>query len=623
MGGVPGAAVAKADSAPSVPDSTTNVQVAGVDESDVVKTSGDLMVSAVDGTVRVIRLAGSTTRTVGTWRPREGTVNAILLDGTGPTAIVVGDAGSFQGLTPMETKRVMATTAPGNVTVLTVLDLSDPSHPRPVRKLEIDGSRSGDVRLVNGELRLAVTSGSHGLAWQQPRYGAEMSTDAEFRKAEKRSTAANRKLIDHSTIANWIPQVTVTALKADGRADGPSTHRPLLDCAQIATPDSFSGSQTLSMVSVDLRNGVPLASWRAAGVVAAGTTLYANADHAWVATSRWNRPTSPQPVGPADAQLMFAPDAGSTQIHLFDTPLDAAPKYVASAEIKGTLLNQFAMDERAGVLRVASTTEASVIGRSTATDSAVKPSEARVSVLRLDGARLTRVGVVTGLGSGERIRGVRFDGDVGYVVTYQQTDPLYTIDLSDPTHPVVRGELKMPGYSAYLHPAGPGRLLGLGQDGTDSGQITGLTLSLFDVTDLADPRRLDRQGLKGAWSDADADHHAFTLAGNLVLVPYTASTWNAPATGGPAAEQFDAGVIAIRVDADGLGKPVVLRPLAKGPVTLTKDGVSKKAPQQFEAISQATPSRVVVHSGVIYTLTPVGVAAHDATTFAHLTFAHF
>jgi hypothetical protein len=255
-----------------------------------------------------------------------------------------------------------------------------------------------------------------------------------------------------------------------------------------------------------------------------------------------------------------------------------------------------------------------------------KPSEGRVTVLKVDGDELAEVGVIKGLGVGERIRGVRFIGDVGYVVTYRQTDPLYTVDLSDPAHPKVRGELSVLGYSAYLHPAGDGRLLGLGQDGTKEGASTGLQLSLFDVSNLDAPRRLDRTRMAGAWSDVEGDHHAFTMAGDLVLIPYSA--WTSVEDKGSSevapddtyVSRFDAGVIAVRVGPDGLGQAATLRPIADGQIDFPQTG---NVPKKVSRITDAYPLRTLVHDGTIYTLTATGVAAHSGTTFDRLTFAEF
>jgi hypothetical protein len=134
---------------------------------------------------------------------------------------------------------------------------------------------------------------------------------------------------------------------------------------------------------------------------------------------------------------------------------------------------------------------------------------------------LVQIGAVEGLGKGERIYSVRFVGPVGYVVTFRQTDPLYTVDLRNPAKPVVRGELKIPGYSAYLHPVGDTRLIGIGQDATDGGQVLGTQVSLFDVADLDDPTRVAKYTLAGAYSEAEVDPHAFLYwpRTGLLVVP--------------------------------------------------------------------------------------------------------
>jgi uncharacterized secreted protein with C-terminal beta-propeller domain len=137
-------------------------------------------------------------------------------------------------------------------------------------------------------------------------------------------------------------------------------------------------------------------------------------------------------------------------------------------------------------------------------------SESAVRTLQERDGRLVQVGRVGGLGQGERIYAVRYIGDTGFVVTFRQVDPLYTLDLSDPRNPRVVGELKVPGYSAYLHPLGDGLLLGVGQNATEQGQRTGVQLSLFDVTNLAKPVRLDRHALGGSsYTAVEGDHHAF------------------------------------------------------------------------------------------------------------------
>lgn len=157
----------------------------------------------------------------------------------------------------------------------------------------------------------------------------------------------------------------------------------------------------------------------------------------------------------------------------------------ASTVLEGRLLNQFSLDEHRGYLRVA---------LSTGND----------NLVRVLDSRLEQVGVVDSLGKkGERIFGVRFAGDFGYVVTFRQTDPFYVIDLSDPENPAMAGELEMPGYSSYLHPLSDGLVLGVGM------QDRRVKLSLFDVSTPEEPVELDRVLLPEPVTEAVRNHRAF------------------------------------------------------------------------------------------------------------------
>jgi uncharacterized secreted protein with C-terminal beta-propeller domain len=158
------------------------------------------------------------------------------------------------------------------------------------------------------------------------------------------------------------------------------------------------------------------------------------------------------------------------------------------------------LSEHEDVLRVAST--------DTPIDLDARQTVSGVSTLEERDGRLVHLARVGGLGRGERIFAVRFIGEVGYVVTFQQVDPLYTLDLANPREPKVLGELKIPGWSSYLHPVGEDLVLGVGQDADDRGVRRGLQLSLFDVSNLRRPLRL-HQRVVGGSSSAEFDHHAF------------------------------------------------------------------------------------------------------------------
>jgi len=161
-----------------------------------------------------------------------------------------------------------------------------------------------------------------------------------------------------------------------------------------------------------------------------------------------------------------------------------------TGNIPGTPLNQFSLDEYNEYLRIATT-----VGINSKTEN-------DVYVLDKD---LKIVGSVKGLGKLERIYSVRFIGDRGYVVTFRQTDPFYVLDLSDPNNPQVKGELKIPGYSSYLHPIEEHLILGIGKEDWN------VKISLFDVSSASEPKEIDKYVLDEYWSDILKTHHAFLI----------------------------------------------------------------------------------------------------------------
>ncbi len=626
----------------------TNVQVAGVDEADVSKRVGDLVLTVAGNGRRpglvVLRTAAGTATVVGRLDTPDWMPSSLLVDGT--RALLIGQIAPLQPAEPQSGGPMtrMPLYRPPATRVVQV-DLADPAHPKAVSTLDLDGAQVG-VRMVDGEVRVAVNSSFHQLPFVLPQYpsspGAEpqpgqsqSQSEAQVKAAEDAATAANREVVNRSTLDDWLPTYTLR------QGDGTSTSGRLLDCADVSAPSRFAGLDTLSLVSMDLRGGgVP--SWTASGVVAAGTTLYATAEHTYLAATTWTDTVQGAGSGPAIGAVA---GGQSTQIHVFDTSGRGRPNYLASGQVPGALLNQFSMDEFGGDLRVATTANpfggpilmggGTVMlgsGSGPVVDVAPAPSAPRpavadasqVTVLRRSGDRLGQVGQVSGLGRGERIHAVRFIGSVGYVVTFRQTDPLYTIDLSTPTRPRVAGELKLLGYSAYLHPARDGLLIGIGQAADAAGRVQGLQLSLFDVHDPAKPVRLSQVKLPTAWSDAESDHHAFTFADSMVLIPFQRSEFGivAPAAsaGGPAdgavgsapaMPMQDSGVVAVRLDGQRFAAPSLLRMLGTGQV---------RADQVGEFVA---PLRTYVDGGDIWTVTTGGLGIHDARTFKRLGFTSY
>jgi len=170
----------------------------------------------------------------------------------------------------------------------------------------------------------------------------------------------------------------------------------------------------------------------------------------------------------------------------------------ATGNVPGTLLNQFSLDEYNGNLRVAVNISTQGIGGLGGWGNSNSANDVYV----LDG-NLKTTGKVLDLGQGERIYSVRFIEGQGYVVTFKQTDPFYVLDLADPKNPSQKGELKIPGFSSYLHPLAKDRILGIGQE---NGKVK---LSLFDVSNPSNPQEVDKYQLDEYWTEAANNHHAF------------------------------------------------------------------------------------------------------------------
>lgn len=170
-------------------------------------------------------------------------------------------------------------------------------------------------------------------------------------------------------------------------------------------------------------------------------------------------------------------------------------KVLATASIPGRPLNQFSLDEYKDHLRVATTVSG---GRT------FGAAESANDVYILD-SKLKQVGSIFDLGLGERVYSARFIEDKGYLVTFKQIDPFFVLDLSDPKNPQVKGELKIPGYSSYLHPISKDKILGIGKEGSK------IKVSLFDVSSADNPAEVDKYTLDEYWSDILTTHHAFLL----------------------------------------------------------------------------------------------------------------
>lgn len=439
----------------TVPDfSGTNVQEVGVDEPDILKTDGRRIFTVTDKTLRVIDVASSTV------------TGTLALEGAGHTLMLRGDRvlaisakhGEFVGQPRPVAPEIGSVPMP-DATIVTEIDVS--GAPKVMRTMEVPG-RFVDARQNGAVARLVIDSVPQPIA--------------------SPSRAGVREFLGR------------TVLKS--KLSGKTFRRNLAPCDAVTRPAQFSGLDVLAILTVDLDRG--MYSLDRDGVMAGAQVVYGSEGSLYVASHRYVRALE------TGGQ---APEGMTTEIHRFDVSDPTKTVYRASGAVPGFILNNYALSEHEGKLRVASTEEPNWAN---ATE-----SQSTVTVLDQQGNRLVRVGSVSGLGKGERIYAVRFMGEQGYVVTFRQIDPLYTLDLKDPTAPKVVGELKIPGYSAYLHPVGEGRLLGVGREGQ------AVQASLFDVSNPAAPQRLAVHPFPNSTSSVEENPHAFLFwaKANLAVLP--------------------------------------------------------------------------------------------------------
>ncbi len=558
--------------------SGTNVQEPGVDEPDLVKTDGETIFAVLGGELRAIAASGAGPAVVGTLPLDEGFGHELLLRGS--RLLVLSTGGWWLEPLPVDVAAAASDLAPGPgvpQTFLTEVDVSDPAAMRVVRTLTVDASLVA-ARLSGSTVRVVVSSQPAGFDFVYPESDGEAAAVAAERE--------NRREIRRSGLASWLPRYRVR--DAEGRL---STDRRLVRCRDVRRPRAFSDLGLVSVLTIDLDRGVDPVDTDA--IMAGAETVYASLSRLYVATQRWVDPATLPPDAP--------PPSVTTALHAFDVSAAGATDYRASGSVPGYLLGQWSLSERAGVLRAVSTDAPLWWGGEES------GSETAVTALAEREGRLVEIGRLGGLGRGERVYAVRFAGELGYVVTFRQVDPLHVVDLADPEHPRLRGELHIPGYSSYLHPIGDGLLLGVGQDATGEGRVLGTQVSVFDVADPDSPTRLHQLRLGGAYSEAEWNHHAFLYdpATGSVVLPL--DTWAVDDTG---LEQWWSGAVLLRAGRAGI--------------------------EQLRALTHATPPdplggtgwpasirRSLVLGETLFTLSEAGVLATSLGTLADLGWASF
>jgi len=531
------AAAAPASAAPAAPaHSGTNDYVAGVDEPDLVKTDGRRIVTVANGVLQVIDAASRTvTGRLDLTASGEGMAyqpvnlllsgdHALLLTNGGTVADGVTGSGAFW--------------PPAGGSRLLLVDLA--GRPSVLSSYTIDGGLI-DARQIGSTVRVVITS--------QPRLNFPAAPDGT---SSAQQVAANRAVIGRADLGAWLPRFAETS--------GGATSTGQIACSAVSRPATYSGANLLTVLTFDLSSDA-LGSGDGVSIVADGNTvygtdssLYVAGDERWLAEAATAGAGVDMPAGGTADTPGSAAIGQRTDIYRFDITGAGPPRFAAGGSVPGYLIDQYGLSEWQGYLRVATTTGTSwALADGPPADA--QTSSSAVYVMSTRGPVMRLAGRVAGLGLTERIYSVRFMGPVGYVVTFRQTDPLYTLDLSDPAQPRVRGSVALTGYSAYLHPVSGTRLIGIGRQADAMGHVGGTQVSLFDVSDPAAPTRLATFALAGAMSSAEFDPHAFLYwpGSRVMVVPLqlTGPVAGAPVTPGGAAQSPGgqmSGALVLRID---------------------------------------------------------------------------
>lgn len=509
--GAPNAASSPQASGPAN-HTTTNVQVQGVDEADFVKNDG----------TRIFVLSGDTLYINDSWPANElKTVATKKIDGW-PLAMFLDEKNhvvifsSIWDAYPLDKTRgadLCASMSCGyyysNTVKVTVLDVSTLSAPVVKDEYFLPGSYS-NARRIGSSVRMVVSDSfryPEGVRfWIDSQDPTLYEDRARMEKEYDKLIDANEKLIRAASINDWLPP-------AKRRLAGGQMEEVGYECTDFYKSNAPTklGLVTVATLNLD----APAQALSRTSIVAEPGEIYASGKNLYIASQHW----------------WWWPEAGQadhTYLHKFDITDPNAAKYVASGGVDGRIVDQFSMDEdKNGYFRVATTI-------TTRVEDTENPDNwwgrfetvNRVSVLAENNGELPIVGQTEDLAPGERVMSSRFVDDKGFVVTFRQVDPLFTIDLSDPTNPKKIGELKVEGFSSYIHPLDATHLLTIGQyidaDGTWSSRS--VQIAIYDVSDLANPKQTFTRnvGSMYGYSEALWDHHAFNYfpAKGLLAVPF-------------------------------------------------------------------------------------------------------
>jgi hypothetical protein len=390
---------------------------------------------------------------------------------------------------------------------ITVIDLAG-AAPLAVREIYVDGRYSSSRR--HESIVRAVVQSNMQRPGSVPNlyeilYNGDVypeSRDAEIALARLWAGIA-KDAIRATTLDDWVP---VWGEIIDGKIQ----QQPV-QCADFYSPEPGLTNYGLTqIVGIDMMSDGPT---QITSILGEATHVYSNAEVMVLAQPDWS-------------YLERGASGNRTSVHRFAVSSEQQrTPYQGSGFVQGIVHDQFSIDERDGVIRIA-TTRTTWPNRDAdpmTTDVWVQRDDNLVSTMRLKGDALEVVGSTPPMAEGEQIRSARFLGDLAYVVTFRQIDPLFVIDLSNPESLEILGELKIPGFSSYIHPLGDDHLLTIGSEiDPDTQRNLGVALQIFDVSDNGDPQLAHKVVVGEGNSEANHNHKAFNFyaAKGLLAFPF-------------------------------------------------------------------------------------------------------
>jgi uncharacterized secreted protein with C-terminal beta-propeller domain len=492
--------------------STTNVQVAGVDEPDFVKNDGKYIYLISGDTLTIVDAYPASSATIISKTTIDDEPKDIFVSGNRLVLFTTG-SGSMDSRDGPDSAPLMKTMpyyggySPTTHTIF--YDISDRKNPMVVKDYRIDGDYI-DARLIGSTLYLVT------------REQVNIYRDEEIRIPCVRENAKCIVTPDVYYFDNPERSYAFTTITS---FDTTSGNEKDAKTYLVGSGNILYVSQDAMYISYQKYHNI----WRRGMVEPAiavddrafgSSSSSVNAPVLWEDFNTMNEEEKQRVIADMKAQeeeklIKKEIDQSTTAIHKIAIN-NGAITYIARGEVPGYLKNQFAMDEYDNNLRVATTSNVYT----------TRGSYEYNNVFVLDSGMKT-IGELTHIAEQETIYSTRFMGDRLYMVTFKRIDPFFVIDLSTPTNPKILGKLKIPGYSDYLHPYDKDYIIGVGKEtGTNEwGGVStqGIKLALFDVRDVENPKQVGKVEIGDSGSDSAvlSDHKAFLFDAekNLLVIP--------------------------------------------------------------------------------------------------------